>query len=154
MPTLLLFAACEKIILDQNSVVSLISIIEELKVQVITNIPVQAGALAPIQWGVLSYWEQTSAWDQDREFEQRVALIADSGETLLENITPFKFIKPRHRTINNMIGMPISQPGPHKLKLWIRDKSDPPKQWKEIATYPLTIDLVVVQPEPPVAKVH
>jgi hypothetical protein len=142
MPNLLFFAPCEKVIIDAGNSSSLITILEEVKIQLIAGTPVPTGTTVPMQWAVLSLWEQSSAWDQGRAFEQRTTLVSPTGKHLVETILSFTFDKPRFRVVSQIIGMPISEPGPHRVKAWIRDKSDPPKEWREAASFPILIELL------------
>lgn len=148
MPNLLFFAPCEKVIVDNGNTCSLISILEEVKVQIIAGTPVPANTTVPMQWAVLALWEQSSGWDHDRAFEERIALISPTGKHLVETVLSFTFDKARYRVIAQILGMPISEPGPHRVKTWIRDKSDPPKEWREAASFPILIELLP-PPSPP-----
>ena len=149
MPTLLLLAPCEKVVVDQNNACSLIAILEEVKIQVVPGTPVPVGTVIPMQWAVVTLWEQASAYDVGRTFEQRTALVSASGKHLVELVGQFTSIehKPRVRLINQIVGMPVSEPGSHKIKIWFRELAQEPKEWKEVATYPITIDLT--QPPSP-----
>jgi hypothetical protein len=149
MPSLLFFAPCEKVLIDQNNTASMIAVMEELTVQMIAGVAVPAGAVIPMQWSVLSMWEQSSAWDKDRGFEQRTALVSPEGKILVEVVAPFTFDKDRFRVINQFVGMPVGETGLHKIKIWIRDVSDPPKEWREVGAFPLQIALKIAPPEVP-----
>ena len=35
--------------------------------------------------------------------------------------------------------MPVGSPGKHRLKIYIREKTDTPKEWKEAGSMPLEI---------------
>jgi|SRR5579863_5717515 len=153
MPNLLLFAPCEKVIVDQNNTASLISVLEEVKVQIVGGAPPVPNTIVPMQWSIVSLWEQSSAWDMGRTFEQRTALVSAAGAHLAESIGTFVFEKPRHRIITQILGMPLTEPGQHKVKIWIRDKADPPKEWKETASFPITIELLS-PPTTPTATIN
>jgi hypothetical protein len=131
MPTLLLLAPCEKVIVDQNNASSLIAILEEVKVQVVSGVPIPLGMVIPMQWTVVTLWEQSSAYDVGRAFEQRTALVSASGKHLVELIGQFAFAehRPRTRVMNQIQGMPVSEPGSHKIKIWFRELAQEPKEW-------------------------
>jgi hypothetical protein len=149
MPNLLFFAPCEKVLIDQNNTTSIIAVMEEVRIQTIAGVAIPVGAIIPMQWSVLSMWEQTSAWDNGRAFEQRTALMSPQGKSLIEVIAPFTFYKLRFRVINQFLGMPVGETGQHKVRIWIRDVADPPKEWREIANFPVQIELLPPQPVPP-----
>src|SRR5271166_2274642 len=148
MPNLLFFAPCEKVILDSGNATSLITILEEVKIQIIAGTPIPVGSTVPMQWAIIALWEQSSAWDQGRAFEQRTALVSPTGKHLIETLASFTFDKARYRIVNQILGMPISEPGLHRVKVWIRDKSDPPKEWRETASFPILIELLPPLPLP------
>ena len=143
MPNLLFLAPCEKVIIDQNNASSIIAILEEVKIQVVSGVAIPLGMVVPMQWAVVTLWEQSSAYETGRTFEQRTVLVSSSGKHLIESIGQFAFDdkRPRMRVVNQIVGMPISEPGPHKIKIWIREQAVEPKEWKEIATFPLMIEL-------------
>lgn len=146
MPNLLFVAPCEKVLIDQSNTSSLISIMEEVTVRVIPGGQrPPANAIIPMQWAVLSLWEQTSGYDSGRTFEQRTALVSATGQHLIEAIGEFTFATPRFRMTNQFVGMPISEPGQHRVKVWIREKASEPKEWKEVASFPLLIQMADFQ---------
>lgn len=151
MPNLLFFAPCEKVIVDQNNTASIVSILEELKVQTVAGSSIPPDSLIPMQWAILTLWEQASTWEMGRSFEQRISLLTESGNLLLDSVNEFKFEKPRHRVIAQIVGMPISDPGIRKIRISIREKADSPKEWKEVSIYSFTIELI--QP-PPANAIH
>ena len=70
MPRLLLFAACERIILADDNTVSLISLLEkmEMTAHVAPGEPPPAGdAMSPFSWNVLATWTREDG-DQDGVF--------------------------------------------------------------------------------------
>jgi hypothetical protein len=148
MPNLLLFVPCEKAIVDTNGSLSLISVMGKLTLKVPSNAPpLPPNAMLPMQWAIVSIWQQSSDWESGRTFEQRAALVSEAGDILVESLVAFKFTKDQlHQVIANESGMPIGSLGALKVKVWIRDKADPPKEWKEVASFPLTLE---VQPVPP-----
>jgi hypothetical protein len=140
MPKLLLFAACEKAMVDQNNVASLMSLLEEINVQVPPGVVPPANAMAPMAWTIFSLWERTPA-DQGKIFEQRSALMTAAGAIRVE--TPVAVIElktDRHRVIGTIMGMPVANPGPHFVKAFIREKGG--ANWTEAGSYPLTIKWV------------
>lgn len=152
MPTLLLFAPCEKAIVDMNGAISLISVMGRLTVNIPSNAPSPpANATLPMQWAMVSLWQQSSDWESGRTFEQRAALVSDSGTILADTIAAFEFKKDSsnqslHQVIAQVPGMPIGNLGNLKVKLWIREKTDSPKEWKEAASFPLRLEVQFIPP--------
>lgn len=140
MPNLLFALACDRVIIDQNGNLSLITVIEEIRLQTVGGaaFPKDAASV-PWQWYAVTQWEQGGGYDSGRTFEQRIALIAETGETLLEAYASWVFEKPRHRVISAIAVMPIRNPGKHRLKVFVREKTETPKEWKEAASIPLEI---------------
>jgi hypothetical protein len=76
MPNLLFALPCDRVILDQSGNLSIITLIEEVRLQTVGGaaIPKDAASI-PWQWFVVTQWEQSASYDSGREFEQRIALM-------------------------------------------------------------------------------
>jgi hypothetical protein len=149
MPTLLFFVPCEKAIIDRNGALSIISIMGKLTVGVPSNVPPPAAnAMLPVQWAMVSIWQQSSDWEIGRTFEQRAALVSESGNDLLTSIAAFQFSKetPLFQVVAQVSGMPMSIAGNLKFKVWVREKTEPSKEWKEAGSFPFVLE---IQPMPP-----
>jgi hypothetical protein len=157
MPTLLLFAPCEKAIIDSNGALSMISIIGNLSVNVPANAPAApAGAILPYPWAIVTIWQLASDWEFDRAFEQRGTLISEGGSILIDTIAEVRF---KRDALNNLAtvvallpGMPLS-PGDLKVKVSIREKADPPREWRESGSFPMKLQLKPVE-MPPTPVIH
>jgi hypothetical protein len=140
MPKLLVFAACENVVVDQNNIVSLHSLLENINVQVPPGFIAPPNAGTPIRWFIFSLWQRESS-DQGKTFEQRSALVTADGIVVLETpIAVFEIKAPQHRIISQVMGMPISKVGGHLVKTFIREKGD--GAWTEAGSYPITINWV------------
>jgi hypothetical protein len=139
MPTLLLFAPCEKVIVDQDDVVSLISILQEANVQLTGADAPPENASAPMQWAIFALWKRDDSDGKDT-FEQRAALASASGAILLESVAILELTQPFQRVVHLIAGLPVGTAGKHAIKLWLRRRADPPAEWKEVASFPLTIN--------------
>ncbi len=142
MPRLILFAACEKLIVDQVNVLSLISLMQEINIQIPADavLPPEV-KLAPMTWTILSIWEQESG-DQDKEFEQRIAITLESGEIVTETpIVTFQMKTPQHRNIGMVVGIPI-EPQSYYIRTWLKEKHS--LEWgNEVGRYPLKVNRVI-----------
>ncbi len=137
MPKLLLFAPCEKVIVDQNNVLSIVSVLQEVTVTLPTSASPPSDANAPMQWAILAFFQKEPG-DDGKTFEQRSALVAHNGSVLLETpVAAFEFKLPHHRVVHQIAGMPIGNAGKHAVKTWLREKGA--AQWKEIGEFPLEI---------------
>ena len=63
----------------------------------------------------------------------------EPSKITVETLAEFTFNVPRQRVIARLVGMPISDPGAYKLKLWVREKTATPKEWREAGSFPLQI---------------
>jgi hypothetical protein len=135
MPKLLLFAPCEKVLVDEGThTLSLIVVLQEVHYKLPPNTPIQEGGFLPIHWSAVSLWQEESA-DAGCEFEQRLTIENPAGVPLLTNDMKWKFSRPNHRIVANIIGMPI---GFRKLLLRLQYRV-PPSNWLPGATFPIEL---------------
>ena len=143
MPKLMMFAACEKVLIDQDGSVSLVCLLAELKAEMpepaTKAIPKPAAAM---RWAAFSMWLKTETEDDEKEYEQRIALIDPSGEaTGIQATTPFKFgDKTIMRNIVTILGFPIHASGRYVLRLWMQEKGHA-ESVDPIAEYPIGVRL-------------
>jgi hypothetical protein len=98
---------------------------QELNIQIPPDTVLPAESkLAPMTWTILSIWEQEPE-DQEREFEQRIALTLESGEIVTETpIVVFRMTTPQHRNIGSVFGIPL-EPRSYYIRTWLREKKRP-----------------------------
>lgn len=144
MPKLLLFAPCEKVIVDQQNNVSLISILQDLKIQVPETGPVPpANASAAIKWDVLTVWARSDD-DAGKRYEQRIALFNPEGApTEISTTTPVETKNASHRIVATIFGFPIGSSGRYRLKLWLSE--DGRESREPIAEYAITVSQEVLK---------
>lgn len=138
MPKLLLFAACQKAIVEQQTnVLSLLSLIQHINVQVPVGATVPENAAIPMDWVAVSIWEQEHQ-DRGKTFEQRCLLVTGDNRVRLETLPAvFEFKDQQHRVLNQIAGLPIGTAGRHSLKCQIREQGQ--ADWIDSGTYPITI---------------
>jgi len=146
MPRLLLFAPCQNVIIDrENNTVSLISILQKINYRPKTELqgPTTTNIAVPMQWAVLAFWKR-NAGEENKTFEQRLALLGDDDRVLLESVATWKFIEDSHRVITRALGFPI---GTRHLRLvvWVRESGT--HEWHETSEYP--IEVVAKMPNEP-----
>jgi hypothetical protein len=140
MPKLLIFAACEKVLIDQLNNLSLITVLQEAKVGmpppvVQAQLPAGAKLMAPMKWDAITLWAKTD----DKAYEQRVALFDPSGNsTGIDTTGELDFQgKATLRHIVTVLGLPSYEMGVYLLKLWVREKGQ--EFGEPIAEFPITL---------------
>src|SRR5260370_10196220 len=142
---LLVFAPCEKVIIDHKGNPSLISLMQKITVQIpagdLEKLP--PTAMAPMTWYVFTHWliEEN---EMGREFVQRVDVVLPNKEVLAgkgSSIT-FKPTDPAKNIMQNnvtLMGLPVGRSGPITVNLWVEENG---AAITEVHTYPLIVDLV------------
>lgn len=141
MPKLLIFAACEKVLVDQQNNTSLITLLQEAKVGIPVPAPGQevpppgAKVMAAMKWDALTLWTKTD----DKIYEQRIALFDPSGNpTGIEAAVGLDFAgKGTLRNVATVFGFPIYEMGVYLMKLWLREKGQ--EFGDPIAEFPITV---------------
>ena len=144
MPKLLLFVPCEKVLVDQQNTVSLISMLQEVNFQVSEAGPSPpANAKAAMKWDVLTVWARTDD-DFGKRYEQRFALFDPDGEpTEITTTAPIETEKATHRNIATIFGFPIGSAGRYTLKLWLSENGQ--ERPEPIAEYVVTVSREVLK---------
>ena len=142
MPQPILFAACEKVILDIDGLVSLINIIERLEVSVPASVQLPSGPV-----GIPQRWQAISIWRLDEsdglEYEQMTDVIVPDGSVVMHT-EPEKLVanvpgRKGSKVISTLKVVPIAA-GPLRLRLFYRPIGE--AAWTQAATYPVDVDLV------------
>lgn len=129
---LLLFAACEKVIVDQQSnVISLMSILQNINVQIPPSAPLPPlNAVIPMQWTAVSVFLPDPN-DVGKQFEQRCILFNSQNAVLVQTpAAPFTMTNEQHRILNQVNGIPIGNAGRLTLKCFLREKGT--NAWQEM----------------------
>lgn len=133
MPKLLLFAPCEKVLVDQaTNSVTLIALLQELHYKLPPGMPTPQNFALPLSWSALSLWQEESS-DGGIQFEQRFVLENAAGLTLIENVAQWQFTRANHRIIANVMGLPVSR----RLSLHLFYRIVGALDWIRVATYPI-----------------
>jgi hypothetical protein len=144
MPRLVLFAACEKAIVDQTTnVISLMSLLQDINVQLPPGVVPPSNAAIPMNWMIVSVWQQLPE-DKGKLFEQRSTLVNHSGVTQMETpVAAFEIKTEFHRVFNQVMGLQIGEAGSRLVKCFLREKG---KDWTEMGTYPISVKWVSTAP--------
>jgi hypothetical protein len=139
MPKLLLLAACEKAIVEQQTnAVSMISLLQDVYVQLTPGATPPREAIIPMAWAVVSIFQRQPD-DGGKSFEHQTIVANSAGRALLQTaISLFDLRAEFHRIVNHINGMPIGFAGPLAIKCCLREKGAP--DWREIAAYPININ--------------
>lgn len=138
MPKLLVFAPCEKVIIDTENNASVITILQEvsLDVQIADKLP---DAAVPITWYVFALWMRQSEEEVGRRFEESCDLIIPGGKTIAIARNTFTMPERSHRSVVKVLGFPIFRtPGEAELKLSIREAEG--GESREVASFPLLLN--------------
>jgi hypothetical protein len=138
MPNLLIFAPCERVIVEQaTNTISLIALLNDVTVPIPAGGEIPMNAAAPQRWYVVSMWHRQSD-ESDRRFEQRVELIGPSGQTIVNAHASLTFPAGLiHRNVVTIEGFPIGLAGDYILRLSLRE---PDQEWVTRAEYPLKVE--------------
>lgn len=125
MPNLLIFAVCEKVIVDRAQVPSLIAIFQGFNVQ-LTGEPMPEKALTPIRWSVFTNWQHEPE-EVGQEFTQNVEIITPSGEVFMKGVQKFKISDAQgqqSRIGYDLVSLPVHEEGIFKVHVWLDDDSE------------------------------
>jgi hypothetical protein len=138
MPKLLLFAPCEKVLVDEAThTTSLIVVLQEIHYKLPPGTPaLQPNAALPLQWSIVSLWQEEDPADAGVEFEQRIVLENNAGVALVTTDVKWKFTRPNHRIVANVPGLPL---GSRKLLIKLSYRVPPSRDWIEAASFPLEV---------------
>lgn len=136
MPKLLLFAPCERVIIDDQGSATLVIILHKIAVfnPKIEELP--KDAVAPKEWVVFTLWEPM-AEDIGKEFVQVLQTILPDGSEFKKSEMRFRFQEGKRQQNRMLIqGMPVGQDGKLALNTWLEVDS---RQVGEVNSYDLTI---------------
>ncbi|HZI17302.1 MAG TPA: hypothetical protein VEY09_01775 [Pyrinomonadaceae bacterium] len=148
MPKLLMFAPCDRVIINKrDNTTSLISIIEAFSIDIPEGTKLRDEEMKiPIKWSVLSLWERQHG-EEGKQFEQRTQLVLPNGKQALDGSTMLDFVSTsnRFRAVNEVVGFPVSPAGACVLKLSIREVGQ--EAWQDVADYSIFITRPESSPE-------
>jgi hypothetical protein len=123
MPKLILFAVCEKVILDGLSNASIINVlhgIEAASAQQGPIIgPIPKNAVAPAPWSIYAIWKPAPG-DAAKEFSEKIEILWPDRSAFNTITAPVKFEASRnHQSTVNMVGFPVGQVGDVTINMWL-----------------------------------
>lgn len=142
MPKLLLFAACEKVILSSDEgTASLITVLESVNVSIPPDTPIPPATMVPMKWSVFTLWRGEPG-DDNRTYKQWIQLFLpganlDLGATF-EKMQDLDFSKMNQRIVLNITGFPVTQAGDCIVRLSLRE-GEAENPWRKCADWPINI---------------
>lgn len=122
MPKLLVFAPCEKIILDQSGIASLIALFQRIDAQGTTP-AIPENAVAPKEWAIFTLWEWLPE-DSGKKFSQIVQILWPNQAEFQKLEIEFQAGNLRyHQNRVSIVGFPVGQVGDVKIRLWLERDS-------------------------------
>lgn len=121
MPTLMIFAVCEKVITDDHQVASLINLMNGIEAGMPQGMPglIPKNAIAPKAWTIFTFWKPTPG-DVGIEYIHKVEILLPDGTVFGANEAAFKFETGKtHQVKNEIAGFPIGQTGDVTVKMWL-----------------------------------
>jgi hypothetical protein len=136
MPDLLVFAACRRVIIDeQDHSASLIGLLDAIKVTVPRDQEIPGDAVIPFEWAVYSWW-RVRPDDDGKLFEQRVVLVSPDNTEKLNMVQDIDATAEKYRVSLTISGFHVSVSGIYWVKLSIRQKD---QDWAEVAQYAIKL---------------
>lgn len=147
MPSLLLFAPCERVAFDQKeNAASLINIFQGFNVTLVEHpltqpvqAPVDAYVVAekalPIRWAIFTLWRKMDD-DENRTFVQTCELVSPSGRQSFQAKLDFKMTHSFQRNIMNVMRFPVDEAGQYTIRLFLKVNQAEPELK---ATYPVFV---------------
>lgn len=123
MPRLILFAVCEKVILDNAGNASIINLMHGMEVastqQGSIIGPIPKNAVSPTPWSIYAIWKPTVD-DPGKEFSEKIEILWPD-RTVFNSVTaPFRFEANRnHQNTANVLGFPVGQMGDVIISMWV-----------------------------------
>lgn len=138
MPRLLLFAPCQKAIIDRDeTLISMIAILHGIGISAPTGEEVPANASTQVNWATVSIWLRTPG-DEDRTFEQRLEVVSPDGVVQGHVDTSFTMTMRNHQNLTGGNTFPVGLPGEYTLRLLLREVGAE-NAWQMISEYPFVV---------------
>lgn len=119
MPTLLIFAPCEKVILDHNNNPTLVVLMEKVNLDIRSlEQELPKNTTGPKEWAIFTRW-QSSPEDMGKDFVQRVRILWPDKAEFQKQEARFKATEVLAHITINILGFPIGQEGPITIQVWL-----------------------------------
>jgi hypothetical protein len=137
MPRLLLFAPCQRVLIGQDNLISLIEIMNEITLSGEIPDPLPERAATQMKWSIFAQWEASNE-DIGQRFEQRIQMVRDDV-VAFESMADFTIEagKPVHRMVANLTFFPLVPGGAYRMLLSIRRSGT--EEWEQAGDYPFNV---------------
>ncbi len=129
MPKPLIFAACEKIIIDDQGNASLIVLLQNVTVMVKRNETIPQNAVTPKEWAIFASW-QTQANENGKKLRQIMEITYPKAEL------DFVVAEPSDQNRVNIVGFPVGQSGQYSIRMWLEENA---RKVTEELVYPFSV---------------
>ena len=142
MPRLLIFAACQKLIVStEDNTLSLISIIEGFDVAFHSEreadvLELPEHSTLPLHWYAVACWLREDG-EEGVQYELRFSVVDPKGKILKEWPQAFAMDKVQHRVFAHFDHFPVSLMGRYLLNLSLRRLGD--EEWRDVGSFPLSL---------------
>jgi hypothetical protein len=141
MPRLVVFVACENVLISQNTnTASLIVLLNELTTHATLPDPLPPNAATPMKWYIFSEWEINDE-DIGVRFDQKISMSGPNGEPVagIENVS--QFVPEQGKTIQRIVALlshfPLLPAGRYHLNLSLLKAGE--HEWKMKGEYPIAV---------------
>lgn len=144
MLRLILFAACEQLIVGQNNNTSLINVLEVINTTLLAEVPPDAAI--PMKWHVVSLWQRTEDSDEPKQYEQRIDIVRADGVVIGGGAQEFT-VTNDHLNFRNHLeiqGFPVGVAGTCSVKLHLREAGES-NEWREAADLPILVAHIMAE---------
>jgi len=149
MPRLLLFAPCQRAIIDKSdSSISLIAVLHGLTVNALgeaSGEPIPPNAVIPMNWSIGTIWLR-SPEDGEKTFEQRVDIITPDNSRVEASPQPFQMTHRTHHLAVAANVFPVGVAGEYRVVLMLREVREN-AEWTQVAEFPIEIKHAQNQPQ-------
>ncbi len=135
MPRLLLFVVCERVIVSQENIPSIINILQRVSIGMPAEDQIPEEATLPLRWYAFTMWHRQSG-DEGKRYNQEVVLQAPDGTILGSSGSSFEMKYATQRIASEFPSFPIKQFGPYAIKLYLGEEGG---ERKEIAEFPIEV---------------
>jgi hypothetical protein len=136
MPRLLFLVPCDKVLTDEENLLSIITVLETVNISVPLGQELPRDAMATNPWHVVIQW-LTTREEAQKEYEHKLQIFAPDGNEFGGSITRFTVTEQLHRHVAEIPGFPIGVEGECVVKLTIREVGT--EEWSPVIEYPIHI---------------
>lgn len=146
MIRLILFAPCDQILLNDEQVPSLISILETVLIGGEISKQLPENAAIPRTWTAVALWTRTGDVKKPTEYTAKFDLVAPDGTISMAGNVDFKVSNEfsNFRNTVNFPVFPIGQPGTYMLTLSYKRKSSK-SAYEKVGEFPIVVRHEITQ---------